>query len=387
MKNCENRLTLFLTHLLAFGLGILLMVFLAWVQLRQGHFKLERLEQLITNCFIGEADEKAMEDAAANAMIGSLGDRWSYYLNAEEYQSHMETMNNAYVGIGITILASENGSGFAIQAVTEGGPAQEAGLLPGDVVVKVDNQDVRDMNANQLRGLVRGQEGTTVSITVLRNEQELTFSIQRQQFETPVATGQLLSGNVGLITIENFDSRCAQETIAAVEALLQQGAEGFIFDVRNNPGGYAHELVELLDYLLPEGEVFHTLYYDGTEEREYSDESCLEMPMVVLVNADSYSAAEFFAAALQEYDAATIVGTQTCGKGNFQQTFSLGDGSAVGLSVGKYYTPSGRNLEGIGVTPDVSVSLSEEAELQLAYGLLLPEEDPQVQEALALLSR
>ena len=386
MKTWQDRLILLMTHLLAFSLGILLVVFLAWVQLKQGHFKLERLEQIITNCFIGEADEKAMEDAAANAMIASLDDRWSYYLSAEDYQTHMETANNAYVGIGITISASEDGSGFAIQAVTEGGPSQEAGLQIGDLLIAVDGQDVREMTSGTLRGLVRGEEGTTVSITVLREGQELTIPVLRRRFETPVATGQLLDGSIGLITIENFDSRCAQESIAAIESLLSQGAEGLIFDVRNNPGGYAHELVELLDYLLPEGEVFHTLYYDGTEEREVSDASCLDIPMAVLVNGDSYSAAEFFAAALQEYGAATIVGTQTCGKGHFQQTFPLGDGSAVGLSVGKYYTPQGKNLEGVGITPDLTIALSEEEDTELYYDRLPPETDAQVQGAVSCLS-
>lgn len=386
MKTWQDRLILFLSHLLAFSLGILLVVFLAWVQLKQGHFKLERLEQIITNCFIGEADETALGDAAANAMIASLNDRWSYYLSAEDYQVHMETTNNAYVGIGITISASEDGSGFAIQAVTEGGPSQEAGLQVGDLLIAVDGQDVRDMTSGTLRGLVRGEEGTTVSITVLRENQELIIPVQRRRFETPVATGQLLEGSIGLITIENFDSRCAQESIAAIESLLSQGAESLIFDVRNNPGGYAHELVELLDYLLPEGEVFHTLYYDGTEEREVSDANCLDIPMAVLVNGDSYSAAEFFAAALQEYGAATIVGTQTCGKGHFQQTFSLGDGSAVGLSVGKYYTPQGKNLEGVGITPDLTIALSEEEDTELYYDRLPPETDAQVQGAVSCLS-
>lgn len=385
LKTWQNRLILFLTHLLAFALGILLVLFFAWVQLKQGHFKLERLEQIITTCFIGEADEKAMEDAAANAMIASLDDRWSYYLSAEDYQTHLESMNNAYVGIGITILASTDGSGFGIQAVTEGGPAQEAGLEIGDLLIAVNDQDVRNMTSSTLRDLVRGEEGTTVSITVLREGQELTIPVQRRRFETPVATGQLLEGNIGLVTIENFDSRCAQESIAAIEGLLTQGAQGLIFDVRNNPGGYAHELVELLDYLLPEGEVFHTLYYDGREEREVSDADCLDIPMAVLVNGDSYSAAEFFAATLQEYGAATIVGTQTCGKGHFQQTFPLGDGSAVGLSVGKYYTPQGKNLEGIGVTPDISIALSEEEDAELYYDRLSPEEDAQVQEAVRIL--
>lgn len=382
MKKWETRVTFLLTHLLAFALGIMVVLGLAWGGLRKGHFKLERLQQLISTRFIGEVDSDTVTDAAADAMVNALGDRWSYYLSAEEYTAHMETMNNAYVGIGITIQATEDDSGFAIRAVTEGGPAQEAGLTPGDLLIALDGQDIRTLTTEALRSRVRGEEGTTVSVTVLRQQEELTFTVRRQQFETPVATGQLLSGNVGLVTIENFDSRCAEETIATIESLLDQGAESLIFDVRNNPGGYARELTQVLDYLLPEGEIFHTLYYNGQEDREYSDAAHLDIPMAVLVNGDSYSAAEFFAAALQEYGAATIVGTQTCGKGYFQQTFSLGDGSAVGLSVGKYYTPQGKNLEGVGVTPDICVSLSQEDAGNLYYGLLSLEEDAQVQAAL-----
>lgn len=347
--------------------------------------KLNQLESLIEECFIGEADQTAMEDAAAYAMVDALGDRWSYYIPADQYQTHVETMENAYVGIGITILAEEYEQGFRIEAVTSGGSAQDAGLLAGDLLIGVDDRDVRGMTTEEMRSLVRGQEGTTVSVTVLRDGKELTFQVERRRFETPVATGQLLPGNVGLVTIENFDERCATEAIAAIEELLAQGAEKLIFDVRNNPGGYASELIQLLDYLLPEGEIFHTVTYDGTEDISYSDAHCLDIPMAVLVNGDSYSAAEFFAAALQEYEAATVVGTQTSGKGYFQNTFRFTDGSAVGLSIGKYYTPKGKNLQDLGITPDVTREVDESTAADIYYGRLAPENDPQIQAALSAL--
>lgn len=348
--------------------------------------KLNQLESLIQERFIGEADRTAMEDAAANAMVESLGDRWSYYIPADQFDTHKETMENAYVGIGITILAREDGSGFSIEAVTEGGGAEEAGLLPGDLIIGVAGEDVRGMDINQTRALVRGKEGSTVSVTVIREEQELTVQVERRRFETPVATGELLDGGFGLVTIENFDERCASETIAAIEELLSQGAESLIFDVRGNPGGYASELTDLLDYLLPEGEIFHTVTYDGTENIDYSDAACLDIPMAVLVNADSYSAAEFFAAALQEYGTAVVVGTPTSGKGYFQNTYRLTDGSAVGLSIGKYYTPQGKNLQDVGITPDIVSEVDEETYLSIYYGRLTPGEDPQVQAAIQALS-
>lgn len=347
--------------------------------------KLNQLESLIRNCFIGQADTTALEDAAAEAMIDALGDRWSYYIPASQYETHTETMENAYVGIGITVLAGNDGEGFTIQAVTEGSGAEEAGLLPEDVVIAVAGQDIRDMDSEEMRTLVRGKEGSSVAVTVLRSGEELTFQVERRRFETPVATYQLLESEIGLVTIENFDERCAAESIAAIEALQAQGAEKFIFDVRNNPGGYAYELIDLLDYLLPEGEIFHTVSYDGAEDIAYSDDAFLDAPMVVLVNENAYSAAEFFAAALQEYGVATIVGTQTSGKGYFQNTFRFTDNSAVALSTGKYYTPLGKNLQDVGVTPDISVELTDADAASLYYGLLEPEADQQLQAAIQAL--
>jgi len=187
------------------------------------------------------------------------------------------------------------------------------------------------------------------------------------------------------VTIYNFDDRCAEESIAAIEALLEQGAEKLIFDVRNNGGGYAHEMVALLDYLLPSGDLFRTVNYAGKESVDTSDEQWLDMPMAVLVNSESYSAAEFFAAALSEYEAATVVGQQTSGKGYFQNTFKLNDGSAVGLSTGKYFTPLGESLEGVGITPDVVVEVDAETEAAIYYGTIDSADDPQIQAAVEAL--
>jgi len=347
--------------------------------------KLEQLEGLIGECFIGEADPEALEDAAASAMVSATGDRWSYYIPASAYETYQEQMENAYVGVGITIQAQEDDSGFLILSVTPGGPAEEAGLKVNDLLILVDDQDVRGMDTEDVRNLVKGEQGTSVSMTVLRVGDSITLPVERRKVETAVATYQMLEGNVGLVTIRNFDGRCASETIAAIEGLLEQGAEKFLFDVRNNPGGYAEELIKVLDYLLPEGEVFHTVTYDGQEDIDYSDAKCLEKPMAVLVNGSSYSAAEFFAAALQENEAAVVVGEKTVGKGYFQTTFRLSDGSAVSLSIGKYFTPKGENLAGVGVTPDRIVAVDEETAAGIYYGTVKPEEDPQIQAALKVL--
>ena len=339
--------------------------------------KLEQLSDLIQQKFIGEENVTAMEDAAADAMVNALGDRWSYYISAADYDSYKDQMANAYVGIGITITAREDGY-LDIIGVTEGAPAEQAGILPGDILTAVDGQDCAELGMDGTRNLVRGEEGTTVAITVRREEQEITVDVTRAYFETPVVSYEMLEAGIGYVAIENFDSRCADETIAAVEDLLSQGADALIFDVRNNPGGYKTELCEVLDYLLPEGPLFRSEYYDGSTQVEESDASCLELPMAVLVNGESYSAAEFFAAAMREYDAAFVVGSKTCGKGYFQQTYELLDGSAVGLSVGKYYTPNGISLADVGITPDIEVEVDEEMFIQIYYGNVEPMDDPQI---------
>lgn len=349
-----------------------------------GVSKLDQLESLILERFIGEADAVALEDAAAEAMVAATGDKWSYYISAADYASYQEQTANTYVGVGITIQAESDG-GYRIVEVAKGGPAEEAGLMVKDLLVGAAGTDVREMDVDDVKALVKGKEGTFVELTVLREEKELVFSVERRQVRTIVAKGEMLTDDVGLVTIENFDSRCAEETIAAIEALMEQGAQKLIFDVRNNPGGYADELIKVLDYLLPEGEVFHTLDYTGKENIDYSDKKHLDLPMAVLVNSESYSAAEFFAAALKEYEAAVVVGEQTCGKGYFQTTIHLNDGSAVALSIGKYFTPKGENLADIGITPNKVVDVDDETFWKIYYGTLPKEEDPQIQAALELL--
>ena len=347
--------------------------------------KLDRLEALIENRFIGEADSQALEDAAAAAMVKATGDRWSYYISAKDYDVHREQEENAYVGVGVTIQPQEDESGFLIIMVADGGPAKEAGIEVNDLLIGVEDQDIRGMTTDEVGALVKGEEGTKVSLTVMRKGEHMTLSVERRRIEQPVAEGEMLEDGIGLVKISNFDARCAEETISAIEKLRSAGAKKLILDVRNNPGGFADELVKLLDYLLPEGDLFRSVSFDGKEQVDTSDENFLDMPMAVLVNGDSYSAAEFFAAALQEYEAAVVVGEPTVGKGYYQQTIPLGDGSAVALSTGKYFTPKGNSLADKGVIPTVRVDVDEETAAAIYYGTLSAGEDPQLQAAIKAL--
>ena len=363
------------------------MVVMLWFALPQNtQSKLDTLEALIMQCFIGEKDQTAMEDAAAHAMVSALGDRWSYYIPAEEYAAHMEQMKNAYVGVGITVSNREDGMGIDVTAVTAGGPAEEAGVLAGDIIVGVDDTDITGMQVDDIKKLIQGAADTTVRLIVDRDNKEMEIAVTRREIKTPVAVSQMLDGGIGLISIKNFNSNCAEETIAAIEQLVADGAEKLIFDVRFNPGGYATELVKVLDRLLPENiKLFTSVDYQGNESTDISDAVCLDIPMAVIVNGQSYSAAEFFAAALRECDAAVVVGEKTCGKGYFQNTYLLPDGSAVGLSIGKYYTPKGNSLADVGVTPDTLVSVTDEMAAQIYAGAIEPMEDPQILAAIEAL--
>lgn len=344
--------------------------------------KLEQLSGLIQERFIGDVNVTAMEDAAAVAMVEALGDRWSYYISAADYESYKAQMANTYVGIGITISVREDGAGYDVKTVTKGGPAQEAGLLPGDILIGAGGQRFESVTDTGAAQVIRGEAGTTVEIVVLRNGEELTYTVERRVIKTPAAEGQMLPGNVGLVTISNFHSGSAEETIAAVEDLISQGAQALLFDVRNNPGGYVSELVAALDHLLPEGLLFRSVDYRGVEVREESDEAFVDLPMAVLVNGESYSAAEFFAAAIREYEAGFVAGTKTCGKGYFQTTILLNDDSAVGLSVGKYFTPKGISLaEAGGLIPDLVVEVESDVFNAIYSGVLEPMEDPQIKAA------
>ncbi len=387
MKKQSNFLNYFLAILLTITITLTVVAgILTYAVRKYGLFmpvdtssgKLNAINAMIQERYIGDADQTAMEDAAAKAMVAATGDRWSHYFTASEYQSYLEQAQNAYVGVGITIQIEEGIAGLQIMSVVEGGPAEAAGVLAGDVLIAIDKTDCTSMNLDDAKNLVRGEEGTTVTLTVLRDGKELELPVARKRFETPVATAKLLSSGYGLITIENFEERCAEQTIAAVKDMIAQVAKGLIFDVRFNPGGYQTELVKVLDYLLPEGILFQTEDYTGKKDVDYSDAAHIDLPMAVLVNEDSYSAAEFFAAALQEYEAGVIVGTKTFGKGYFQTTYPMTDGSALMLSIGKYYTPKGRNLADVGVTPDVAVAVEDETLAAIYYGTMDSEADPQI---------
>ena len=353
--------------------GVLLAVFYG-IFGKEGLSLLEGL-YLVNSRFVGEYDETQVVDSALSGMVDGLGDRWSYYLTEGEYEAQNQRRTNQYVGIGVTVNY-ESEDGLTIVEVTEGGPAEAAGLQSGEVVTAVDGFLLAGEARYEGAERIQGEEGTTVTLEVLGTDGETrTVEVTRASLDSDPVTAKMLEGNVGYVALANFYDHSADRLKEEVTRLQEEGAEALVFDMRNNGGGYLSELTEMLDFLLPEGPIFISRDRAGNEEVTQSDAACVDLPMAVLVNANTYSAAEFFAAELQEQGVAVIVGEPTSGKGYSQQTFALPHGGAMAISTGAYFTGSGTSLIGTGLTLDREVYLTDEGDAQLEAALDLLEQN------------
>ena len=321
--------------------------------------KLEEIQQYVDKYFVGEYDEKAVMNAAAEGYVAGLGDKWSYYMDPESYAAFTSDRSGNYTGIGVTVHYLEEKNALQVLDVNDGSPAAEVGLRSLDLIVAVEGKTVAELEYEGAVSAIKGEEGTPVTLTVLRGEVQFDVTVERRSMEKQYIYSDLLDGNVGYIRITEFSLGAQDGFLSAVDALLSKGAESFVFDVRNNPGGDLNVLINILNRILENKDLFIEEYQNGERYTFTSDEVKLDCPIAVLCNANSYSAAEYFAAVLQEYGVATVVGEATTGKGYGQTTFELEDGSAMVLSIIRYYTPEGRSLKESGVTPYVEVALDE----------------------------
>lgn len=315
------------------------------------------VQNAVTKNYIGDYKASDLKNAAANAMIDSLGDRWSYYMTADEYKSYKLHSANQYEGIGVTIDKDEETGGFRIRSVMDNTPASSAKLQEGQIIIAVDDEDVTDLTVDGIRELISSKIDSKINLVVLDDGDKVTHKLDCSVIYSNPVSYELTNELVGYIRIANFDAGSGDATISAIDNLVTQGATSLIFDVRDNPGGMLSELIKVMDYVLPSGEIFVSVDSSGKETVKKSDNVCLQMVMSVLVNENSFSAAEYFAAALQEYEWATVVGAPTTGKARSQTTIELSDGSAVHISNHKYLTPKRVDLsDSKGVNPDVVVN-------------------------------
>ncbi len=346
------------------------------------------LRHKIEASYIGDYDSKSVSEAALAAAVGALDDRWSYYLTPEEYAEYINNSNNQYYGVGINVAKDEQTGGLVILDVYAGSSADKAGIVAGDIITVIDGTRLTaDMTLSEASGLIDPKSGQSVRLTLLgldgaTREVDIAYAL----IETDPVTYELLDGGIGYIQIDNFEAGAAEGFKSALDALIKDGALSFIYDLRNNRGGRVSELKQILDRLLPDCEIFVAVDENGTQDVSYSDDIELEMPAVVLVNGYSFSAAEYFAAVLQEYDYATVVGQPTTGKSRSQITLELPDGGALHISSGEYLTPDRVSLtEQGGLEPDIVIDMSDEDTARLYTGTLDHADDSQLQKAIGLL--
>ena len=265
-------------------------------ELESEYEKFSEVSSIVDKYFVGEYDKEEMMDAALKGYINGMGDQWSSYLTEEEYQAVLEQREGTYAGVGITISASADGQTFTVTAVAEDGPAEKAGIQVLDQLVAVDGESIAGMSYDDRNNKVHGEPGSQVVLTILRDGRQTEYAIEREEVQTSGVKAQMLDGNIGLIRIESFSTNVDQEFSQKLQQLLDEGAQGLVFDVRFNPGGFVEVLVNMLDELLPKGTIISIADKDGNSTNYTSDEEQVELPMAVLTNEYSISAAEFFAA-------------------------------------------------------------------------------------------
>lgn len=322
--------------------------------------KLEAIQSLIQREFLYEEDidQELMRENVIKGYVDGLGDPYSVYYNEEETIELMETTSGEFTGIGVVITQDPDTKYTSIVNVYEDSPGEEAGLQSGDIFYKIDDEEVITLDIDQIVSKIRGEEGTDVVITVLRGEnfEEFETTATRAVIEVTSIEYEMKEDQIGYIAVSAFEGTTLSQFEEAIEDLQNQGMEGLIIDLRDNPGGNLSTVCDMADLILPAGRIVYTQEKDGHREFFYSDDKHkLELPLVVLINGNSASASEIFAGAIQDYEWGTIVGTTSFGKGIVQRLYDLADGTCLKMTVSEYFTPNGRNIHGIGIEPDIVV--------------------------------
>ncbi len=349
--------------------------------------KLAFLQKLVDSYYLEDIDNISFEDGIYKGFISSLDDPYSTYYTADEYKALVESSSGVYCGIGASVSQDAKTGIITVVKPFKTGPAYKAGILPGDIIFKVDGKEVSGEDLSEVVSLMKGKEGTKVTVSIRREGKTdpVEYTLTRKEIEVPTIEYQMLSGKIGYVTISEFDEVTVEQFKAAIDSLETQGMKGLVIDVRNNPGGLLDSVVKILDRLLPPELIVYTEdKYNNRQEEFAKDNAKISVPMAVLVNGNSASASEIFAGTIQDYKIGTIVGTTSFGKGIVQKVIPLSDGTAVKLTISKYYTPKGRNIHGTGITPDVTVDLKEELKKEVTVPV---DKDNQLQKAISVVKK
>ncbi len=326
--------------------------------------KLDYLESLIDENYLDDYSTDSLVEGMYSGLVDGLDDVYSCYYTADEYAEMSEETEGRYKGIGVVMQQDEDGI-VTLLRIYEGSPGEKAGLMAGDILYMVDGVEVTGMDLTEVAALVRDDKTDTALLTIFREGEGeyLEFEVPKEEVEIPVVAHEMLDDGIGYLAMYEFTSVTYEQYLDAYQDLEDQGLDGLIVDLRDNPGGLLDSVCDILGTILPEGTIVYTEdKYGNREDRVCDGDSPIEIPLAVLVNGNTASASEIYAGAVQDYGVGTIVGTTTYGKGVVQSIRSLGDGSAIKLTVANYFTPLGNNINHKGITPDVEVEQPEDSE-------------------------
>ena len=337
--------------------------------------KLQVIREMIESKYLyGEdVDEDKLQEAIIKGYVDGLGDPYSVYYNEAETQSLMESTSGEFGGIGVVITQNIDTQIITFTTVYENSPGEKAGLKDGDILYKVDGEEVTGQDLDTVVSKIRGEKGTTVEITVYRGDsmEEYTCVVTRDIIEVNTVAYEMKENKIGYIAVSGFETVTYDQFEAALNDLTGQGMEALVIDLRNNPGGNLSTVCDMLDLILPEGTIVSTKDKNGNGSVITSDEERqLNIPLAVLINGNSASASEIFAGAVQDYGIGTLVGTTTYGKGIVQELYQMTDGTCLKITTSEYFTPSGRNIHGIGIDPDIEVKYEYDEANPEAYNQL-----------------
>lgn len=342
--------------------------------------KLADVDAMARSKYVGAIDNTKVTDNTITGYMKGLGDKYGCYLDAQDYKSIALSNSGQGLGIGVNVVKATDGCIKVVSVIT-GSPAQKAGVKVNDEITNIGGEDVKSTGYGNAINLLKGSEGTTVSFTVLRSGKSLPFSVIRQKYTLQSVQSKTI-GNLGYVKIVEFDSNTNEQFSQQIDSLVKSGVKGIIFDVRNNPGGLLEAAAPMIDKIVPAGPIVRAKYKDGTMKTLYtSDSKQINLPMAVITNQNTASAAELFTAALKDYGKAKSIGVKTYGKGTMQEILDLNDGTALDLSVAYFYPPKSNNFEGKGVSPDIISQLSEKK--QENFYSLSEDEDDQLQAAIS----
>ncbi len=344
--------------------------------------KLSAMRQLIESKYLyeDEISEEELQEALMKGYVNGLGDPYSVYYDEEETKALFESTAGEFVGIGVILSANLENNTYTVTTVYKDSPAEKAGIQEDDLLIKVDGKNVTALDMDTVVSMVRGERGTTVSLTVFRGTKEITVEAVRDTVEIDTVAYEMKSGRIGYIYVSGFEEVTCKQFEGAINDLKKQKMKALVIDLRNNPGGNFDTVCDMLDLILPEGVIISTKDKNGEGKVVKSDaEHVLDIPLAVLVNENSASASEVFSGAVQDYGIGTIVGTTTYGKGIVQELYKLIDGTCLKLTTSEYFTPKGRNIHGVGIEPDI--------EVKLEYDEAHPERDNQLEKALEILKK